>query len=293
MSALLYTSSIWTTVSLRAKRTMCVSCLDLHEKSPGVKLEELKTEEYNIVASRQLPPSESKRVGASSSSRFRFIHTSGKTSTNLRNFLSHLGHHRRIVYSHRLTSLPVPFYDLIVQSAIRSSRRVTRASAVSHVHHLATSPQARCRTALVGTQPDPQAVYSQLLTSPRNMSEQPCHMQRHCLQERKHQGPQRGASSRRYSHVQGQPKLEVQALVRFSLISGLAATDSHRGCVTPEVLHNWQETAQGDMELIDGWDVLPADAQEKVKRALEQGHVDDEDWRGVSCINNHSPCSSG
>jgi hypothetical protein len=36
--------------------------------------------------------------------------------------------------------------------------------------------------------------------------------------------------------------------------------------------------------LIDGLDVMPADAQEKVKRALEQGHVDDDDWNGVSLI---------
>lgn len=38
------------------------------------------------------------------------------------------------------------------------------------------------------------------------------------------------------------------------------------------------------MDLIDGYDELPSDAQEKVKRALEQGHVDDEDWNGVSLI---------
>jgi len=82
-------------------------------------------------------------------------------------------------------------------------------------------------------------------------------------------------------------------LVRLPLSPGLAATDSYRGCVTPEVLHNWQDTSQGDMELVDGWDELPADAQEKVKRALEQGHVDDEDWKGVSCINSCSQRSSG
>ncbi|KAI7277127.1 hypothetical protein KC335_g127 [Hortaea werneckii] len=58
----------------------------------------------------------------------------------------------------------------------------------------------------------------------------------------------------------------------------------HWGCVTPEVLHNWHEKAEGDMELIDGYDELPEDAQDKVKRALEQGHVDDEDWKGdVEC----------
>ena len=31
------------------------------------------------------------------------------------------------------------------------------------------------------------------------------------------------------------------------------------------------------MDLIDGYDELPSEAQAKVKRALEQGHVDDDD----------------
>lgn len=37
------------------------------------------------------------------------------------------------------------------------------------------------------------------------------------------------------------------------------------------------------MELVDGYDELPAPLQEKVERAFEQGHVDDDDWTGVSC----------
>lgn len=36
-----------------------------------------------------------------------------------------------------------------------------------------------------------------------------------------------------------------------------------------------------DMDMVDGFEELPEDAQEKVKRALEQGHVDDDDWNGV------------
>lgn len=58
-------------------------------------------------------------------------------------------------------------------------------------------------------------------------------------------------------------------------------TNLIRGCVTPTVLHNWAESSEMDMELIDGYDVLPPGAQETVKRALEQGHVDDDDWNGV------------
>ena len=51
--------------------------------------------------------------------------------------------------------------------------------------------------------------------------------------------------------------------------------------MTPTVIHNWYESADGDMEMIDGYEDLPADAQARVKRAFEQGHVDDEDWNGV------------
>lgn len=58
----------------------------------------------------------------------------------------------------------------------------------------------------------------------------------------------------------------------------------NRGCVTPPVLHNWWEAAEHDFELIDGLDTMPEDAQEKVKRALEQGHVDDDDFNGVCLI---------
>ena len=32
--------------------------------------------------------------------------------------------------------------------------------------------------------------------------------------------------------------------------------------------------------MVDGYDELPKDFQDKVKRAIEQGHVDDEDWKG-------------
>ena len=56
--------------------------------------------------------------------------------------------------------------------------------------------------------------------------------------------------------------------------------------MTPQVLNNWRETSGMDMELVDGFDTLPEWAQEKVKRALEQLHVDDEDWNGVCpCVN--------
>jgi hypothetical protein len=59
----------------------------------------------------------------------------------------------------------------------------------------------------------------------------------------------------------------------------------HRGCVTPPVIHNWWEEAEHDFERIDGLDEVPAEVQETVKRALLQGHIDDEDFAGVcSCF---------
>lgn len=42
------------------------------------------------------------------------------------------------------------------------------------------------------------------------------------------------------------------------------------------------------MDLFDGYDGLPDDIQAKVKRALDQGHVDDEDWKGVRPISSLS-----
>ena len=47
-------------------------------------------------------------------------------------------------------------------------------------------------------------------------------------------------------------------------------------------MKNSIDEAGGDFEILDNFENLPEEIQEKVKRALEQGHVDDEDWRGVS-----------
>ncbi|KAL9058323.1 MAG: hypothetical protein Q9162_001778 [Coniocarpon cinnabarinum] len=54
----------------------------------------------------------------------------------------------------------------------------------------------------------------------------------------------------------------------------------HWGCVTPAQFSSWQDITGGDPALIDGLDELPEDVQQKVLRAFEQGHVDDEDWKG-------------
>lgn len=55
-----------------------------------------------------------------------------------------------------------------------------------------------------------------------------------------------------------------------------------RGCVTPKQIDNLIESSGGDTDMVDGFDELPDEYQEKIKYALENGHVHDEDWNGVS-----------
>lgn len=61
-----------------------------------------------------------------------------------------------------------------------------------------------------------------------------------------------------------------------------------RGCTTPKVIENiitaWEElrSNETDYDVLDGWEDLPEDWQSKIRTALAQGHVDDEDWKGVS-----------
>lgn len=64
----------------------------------------------------------------------------------------------------------------------------------------------------------------------------------------------------------------------------------YRGCVTPKVIGHILESLREmnggkedkiDYTDLDGYDELPEELQDKVRRALEQGHVDDADWKGV------------
>ncbi|KAI9043677.1 ubiquitin-conjugating enzyme [Aspergillus affinis] len=58
----------------------------------------------------------------------------------------------------------------------------------------------------------------------------------------------------------------------------------HWGCVTPKIVSHMQETiadeGDGDLSTIDGFEDLPEEHQDKIRKAIEQGHVDDEDWKG-------------
>lgn len=42
-----------------------------------------------------------------------------------------------------------------------------------------------------------------------------------------------------------------------------------------------KEATDNNFDYLDGYDELHEDLQETVRRAFEQGHVDDEDWKGV------------
>ncbi|CAI6340357.1 unnamed protein product [Periconia digitata] len=62
-------------------------------------------------------------------------------------------------------------------------------------------------------------------------------------------------------------------------------TWKHWGCVTPLQIGHLQEESGGDTDMVDGYDELPSELQEKVKYALEHGHVEDSDWKGDIEVN--------
>jgi hypothetical protein len=64
----------------------------------------------------------------------------------------------------------------------------------------------------------------------------------------------------------------------------LALTVLCRGCVTPKQFSNIiQSLEDAGMEAkdLDGFEELSEENQEKIVNAIEAGHVDDADWKGV------------
>ena len=51
--------------------------------------------------------------------------------------------------------------------------------------------------------------------------------------------------------------------------------------MTPKQISNLGTSIEGDPKELDGYEELPEDLQKKVVRALEQGHIDDDDWGWV------------
>ncbi|KAL3466266.1 hypothetical protein BJX64DRAFT_251235 [Aspergillus heterothallicus] len=63
----------------------------------------------------------------------------------------------------------------------------------------------------------------------------------------------------------------------------------HWGCVTPKIISNLNEViGEGDdrdLDLLDGYEDLSEENQQKLAKALDQGHVDDEEWNGDAEMN--------
>ncbi|KAI5296506.1 hypothetical protein KEM52_001350 [Ascosphaera acerosa] len=59
------------------------------------------------------------------------------------------------------------------------------------------------------------------------------------------------------------------------------------GCVTPRQIASIRETLGDslDMDLLDGYEELSEENQEKVCLAIDNGHVDDDDWKGDPELN--------
>ena len=55
----------------------------------------------------------------------------------------------------------------------------------------------------------------------------------------------------------------------------------YRGCTTPQQIQNLKDSIEDKIDYLDGFDELPSDLQAKVLKTLEEGHVDDSDWKGV------------
>ncbi|KAG8525794.1 uncharacterized protein KY384_000554 [Bacidia gigantensis] len=59
----------------------------------------------------------------------------------------------------------------------------------------------------------------------------------------------------------------------------------HWGCVTPQVLEHMKDALEGNYDFLDGYDELPEAEQTRVRMALDDGHVADEDWKGDVEVN--------
>lgn len=67
-----------------------------------------------------------------------------------------------------------------------------------------------------------------------------------------------------------------------------------RGCITPKIVENLVEALVGKdgnaddiddtVDAIDGWEDMSDEWKEKILTMLKDGHVPDEDWKGVSTL---------
>ncbi|MCJ1307438.1 hypothetical protein MMC25_001084 [Agyrium rufum] len=59
----------------------------------------------------------------------------------------------------------------------------------------------------------------------------------------------------------------------------------HWGCVTPTQIENIKEAIEDNLDYLDGYDEVNADSQAKIRKAFEDGHVADEEWKGDLAMN--------
>ncbi|KAI9783520.1 MAG: hypothetical protein M1839_003690 [Geoglossum umbratile] len=59
----------------------------------------------------------------------------------------------------------------------------------------------------------------------------------------------------------------------------------HWGCVTPAQIQGVKDSIDDDLDSLDGYDGVSPEMQEKIRNAIEQGHVADEDWSGDAELN--------
>ena len=58
-----------------------------------------------------------------------------------------------------------------------------------------------------------------------------------------------------------------------------------RGCVTPQQISNLKDAVEDDLErYLDGYAELDNYDKARIAKAVEEGHVADEDWKGVSLV---------
>lgn len=61
--------------------------------------------------------------------------------------------------------------------------------------------------------------------------------------------------------------------------------------MTPKQITGVKSSIEDNVDLFDGLDELPNDLQEKVKTALANGHIADDDWTGVPSVRSAMPPS--
>ena len=54
--------------------------------------------------------------------------------------------------------------------------------------------------------------------------------------------------------------------------------------MTPKQIQNLKKAIEDNLDYLDGYEELPEHDQERVKKALHDGHIADEDWSWVSLL---------